>query len=227
MADRQGALAGVSGRRMRVYYDDAGTYRELQGIGSMEIASGQAQAQTYQGFEGELSEAGAPEVGAVTFEVSSYAPQHPSWQWMQSQLDDAQNVTIRAESREVTVSPVTSGAMTAAIATTGVVTFAGSYVLPAEVARGHCIKIGTNLYVIQSISDADTPVVTVGPSPNSAVSAANFSIVFPILRWQISGQISQMPGGSVGTDTLITGSFGIQPSRRVALPTPQAAHSVA
>ena len=225
MADRQGALAGVTGNRARVYYNDSG-WKEVQGIGSMEIGTGSATTNTYNAFEGSFSEAGSEEIGQVTFEAASYQPAHRSWRWLEGKRAAGDDVTLRVESRQVTIAPATTGNRRAAIATTGVVTFSGGASLPSSAARGHALLIDGDIYVIESISDATNPVVTV-TAPNSAVSADNFAVIFPILRWVVSGSIAQMPGATLGLEAAITGQLVIQPRVRVALPSPQSAHSVA
>ncbi len=51
------------------------------------------------------------------------------------------------------------------------------------IAPGQVIKAGGEKYVIDSISEADPPVVSVKPAPASAVSAAsNYSIALPSLQ---------------------------------------------
>ena len=67
---------------------------------------------------------------------------------------------------------------------TGVVTFVGT-IKPAVglLGPGMVIKVGSSKYVIDSISDAATPVVTVKPAPSTAVPATSaYSIVLPSMR---------------------------------------------
>ena len=227
MADRQGTVAGTTGRNARVYYNDGTNYKELQGIGNFEVGDGNVQSNTYNAFEGSFSETGTEEVGPVTFQVTSFMPAHPSWQFMQTQANAGNTVELRVESREKQI----AGGLRAGIATTGVVTFnpawATQTAVPAGVAKGHALKIGSALYIIESISDADAPVVRVSPAPGSAVAQAAATIVFPILRWLITGSISQMPKGSLEADAALTGTFVVQPAARVQLATPVLAHTVA
>jgi len=229
--DRRGQLAGTTGAATRVYYNDGGTFYELQGIGQMEIGVGQAQSNTYPAFEGSFSNVGAEEIGQVTFEIASYQPNHPSWKWMEAQRAAGNDVQLRAETPEQVIFTASKKAMIAIASETGAVTFSGTESgSKAEdldtVARGHVFKIGSNLYTIRSISDDATPKF-VCEAPAANVVAATYSVLQPILQWRITGGIATSGGATLAQDAAVTSQLIIQPRSRVPLAQMVTEHTIA
>ena len=232
MADRQGVMAGTTGANARTFYNDGSNWLEVQGLGSMEITPPSASSNTYSGFEGSFSVPGEREIGAVTYEVASFAPNHRSWKHLRSLYDGNDDVTLRTESRKIDIAVPSSGAMVA-ISAAGAVTFSGGFGIAdmPGLARGHVLVVGSKNYTVEAISDADTPVVTVydnadGEAPGSNVAAARLTaVVQPILRWIISGAITTFPSGSLARDSAVTSQLVIQPRTEVAVPAIALAHS--
>lgn len=229
MAENQGNLAGTTGQGCRVFYNDAGTFKEIQGIGQMQIAVGQAATNTYNAFEGSFATVGDEEIAPVTFEVGSIAPNHPSWLWLDRQRDQKKDVTLYAETKESLI--LTADAdTTLEIAADGAVTLAAGTTKKKTVqdvaARGHCFKIGNTLYTIRSISDdAAEGDIDIEVNHSQAVAATKpFTIVQPIIRWIITGGIAQMGGATVSRDAAVTSQLVIQPRSRVPLGTVVAEH---
>lgn len=223
--ERQGALAGTTGSRCRVFYIDGADWREVPGIGSVDFAPSTRASTTYSAFEGAFSTTGALEIGAVTFEVASFLPNHRAWTYLDGRFSGNDNIQLRVETNANQV--FNSGDGTVAIATnSGLCTFAGGLDVAtmSDVARGHQIAIGTNRYTIEAISDENPNKFYVSP-PDSAVSASKFTVVFPILRWLVTGKLSSHGGASIAEDAANSSQFIVQPSGRVPLPTAITAHT--
>lgn len=238
MAENQGNLAGTTGQGCRVFYNDSGTFREVQGIGQMQVAVGAAATNTYSAFEGSFATVGDEEIAQVTFEVGSIAPNHPSWRWLDAQRDAKKDVTLYAETKESLILTADAKTKISAAASgagkTSMITLAEGSTTKKTIqniaARGHCIKIGSALHTIVSISDdeADADVDIEIVKPASAISdATGWTIVQPILRWIVTGGIAQMGGATVARDAAVSSELVIQPRSRVPLATPVAAHIVA
>ena len=231
MADRQGVMAGTTGANARTFYNDGSNWLEVQGLGQMDISPPTAQSNTFSGFEGSFSVPGEREIGQVTYEVASFAPNHRSWRHLRGLYDDGNDVTLRTETREIDIA--TPGNTTAAIATTGVVTLAAGLTIAdiPGLARGHVFVLGNKTYTVESISDDDTPVITVyddatGEAPATAVAATRIAkIIQPILRWIIAGSITTFPVGRLARDSAVTSQLIIQPRTEISIPTIQTAHS--
>ena len=101
--DRQGALAGSTGSRCRVFYQSGADWHEVPGVGSFELAPSTRSSTTYSAFEGAFSTTGALEIGAATFEVASYLPNHRAWAYLDSRFNDNDNVQLRVETNKVSV----------------------------------------------------------------------------------------------------------------------------
>ena len=227
--DRQGSLAGTTGSRCRVYYQDGATWNEVPGVGSVDFAPSTRASTTYSAFEGAFSTTGALEIGSVTFEVASFLPNHRAWKYLDAQFNDNNNVQLRVETNANSV--FNSGTATAAVAqSTGLVTFAPTETvgLMSDVARGHQMTIGTGgsaqRLTIEAISDEETPKFYVTP-PSSGVSAAAFTVQTPILQWLITGKLSSHGGASIAEDAANSSQFIVQPTGRVPLPTAITTHT--
>ena len=143
---------------------------------------------------------------------------------METKRVSQDNVQFRVETDEVTKFKPSSSA-TIAIDTDGVVTFGGTGLGSAvadlkDVARGLCFKVGNALHTISSISDADTPVFLV-EAPASAVSAANYEVVFPILRWAFTAIVKTPFETSITQDAPLSSRFVVTPTSIIPLPTIQ------
>ena len=237
--DNQGNLAGVTGANGRLYYRQGANWYEVQGVSSMAIAPDQAQAQTQTGFEGSVTFPGAPTIGQATFETASVVPLHRSWKFLEAARAGSQQVLLNFETQRRSILDRSGGDDTAAIATTGAVTFAETTIASlqtAGVARGMVLDMNAangvdndDFYIIEQISP-DGMVVSKaitsdgGGAIASPVTAANFAIIIPILQWAIAGTVISVPKGDIGTESPITGQLIIQPRQSVPLPTPVGEH---
>ena len=221
MAERQGVLAGRTGKGTRTYFFDDGKFKEMPGLDNFSITANEPTATTYTAFEGSFAEVGSAEVGDATWDIVSFMPHHPAWKSMELKRVSQDSVQFRVEVDEVAkFSPAT--AATVALGTDGSVTFAGNGNGSKsgdlkEVARGMCFKIDGSLYTIESVSDDTIPVFLVEP-PASAVSADAYSVVYPILRWEFSGIVKTPFGAEITREAPISSRFVITPTQIIPLP---------
>lgn len=221
--EKQGSLSGATGSRCRVFYQDGGDWKEIPGVNGVDVAPSTRTATTFTAFEGSFSSTGPLDIGAVTFAVSSYLPQHRAWRHLDAKFNANDNVQLRVETNKNVV--FNGGDATIAIASdSGLVTFAPTNTvdLMSDVARGHQFVAGTNRYTIEAISE-DNKFYVLNPASN--VSAVKFTVEMPILQWLITGKLSSNGGSSISEDAATSSEFIIQPSGRVPLPRVISAHT--
>ena len=224
MADRQGLLAGRTGKGTRTRFFHNAAWMEIPGLDNFAVGATEPTATTYRAFEGGFAEVGEAEVADATWDLVSFLPHHPAIKALEAYRKSQDSVQFRVETGEISKFSPAAGA-TIAIDTSGAVTFGGnglgSKALDLkEVARGMCFKIGGELHTITSISDDVTPVF-VAESPATAVAAGSYSVVFPILRWEFTGIVKSPFETSVGRESLIASRFVVTPTQIINLPTIQ------
>jgi len=224
VADRQGVLAGRTGKGTRTNYFDSGTWKEVPGLDNFSVAANEPTATTYNSFEGSFAEVGNAEVGDASWDIVSFMPHHPAFKHMEEKRVSQDSVQFRVETAEVTKFQPSSGA-TVALGTDGSVTFAGTglgskAVDLGEVARGMCFKIGGSLYTIESISDDTTPVFVV-EAPAAAVTADGYEVVYPILRWEFSGIVKTPFSMEITRESPISSRLVVTPTQIIPLPSIQ------
>lgn len=163
---------------------DGTTWLELVGASAWTPAGGEAESREVDAFGRQARITGA--VGIPTLEVDAVAPAVMTEAWALA-VQAYKNSTIlqfRGTFEEVVVQALkTANADTAAIATTGVVTFAGGGMpdfSSTSFNEGLAIKIGGKDYPVSRISEAGVP--SVYPTPGSAVAAAVYAVVIPSIR---------------------------------------------
>ena len=225
MAERQGSMAGRTGQGTRTFYYDT-KYKEVPGLDNFSITANEPTATTYSSFDGSFVEVGRAEVGDASWDIVSFNAHHPAWKFMESKRRSQDSVQFRVETGEVQRFEPGSGA-TVAIDTDGAVTFGGTGngskstdLTDNSVARGLCFKIGSDLHTIESISDDDVPVF-IAEAPASAVAAASYKVVYPIVRWAFSGIIKTPFEITVGRESLIASRLVVTPNQIIPLPTIQ------
>lgn len=229
MADRQGGLAGRTGKGTRTRFFNEGDWDEIPGLDNFTVTSNEPTATTYTAFDGSFVEVGSPEVGDATWDIASMSPQHPSWEILESKRKSQDNVQFRVETSEAR-KYTPAGSATIAIDTDGVVTFGGTGLGSKatdlnDVVRGLVFKVGGELHVIKSISDDDIPAF-VTKAPATAVSAGSYTVVFPILRWEFTGIIKNPFEINVSRDAPITSTLVVTPTRIIELPKAQLTETV-
>ena len=185
------------------YSEDSGTtWKELVGITNYTQNRDAATTRNVASW-GNRTRSLAGAAGARTVSLEGIRPpRDPNWNRLEvlgNQRAIVPQFRIRGQER-IVAGETTSG-NTAAIATTGVVTFAGT---PNKGdfdswAPGMSIKIGSALYDIESITSAG--VVTVSPKPSAAVDAALYSVVEGACQRVIRGDII-----NIGQESLAEGS---------------------
>ena len=229
MVEKRGGLAGRSGRRCVVSYNDpsaGAAYIEVPGISNFSIGVGEAPSDTTAAFEGSYSVLGEPPIGDVNFTVVSYLPNHKAWQDIDRAFGDGSTFNWRIDTPVRAILAETTGDNKASIAAnTGQLTIAGDMApwLDARIQRGMSLIIGDTKYTIRSIgvNDAGTALVPAETivDPAAAVAASLYAIELPALRWSFAGGVKQSGSVDGGVDTAIGSTLVVTPSVRIALPT--------
>ena len=171
--------------RLEYSSDSGSTWNKIPGIQGYTESGGEAPERDVVTFDGVGKKSGHPRVPSI--EVSAaYSPAHTAWKAIRQASIKGTLLQFRFTTKKQEPSFTASGnANTVAIATTGVVTFAGTQkpdFAAGEIGLGMVIEVGTDNYIIDSIS-GDPIVVKVKPAPDSAVSATvSYKIVLPSLR---------------------------------------------
>ena len=123
---------------------------------------------------------------------SIVSPGHRAWQLITDSVENRDKVRCRLTLAKNAIIDLTTGSDTAAIATTGVVTWAGVTPPRRHLREGARIRIGSDNYWISTVNQTNNEV-TVDPAPSSAVNAANYSIDAPQIRFEFEGFVTQSP----------------------------------
>ncbi len=167
------------------YSSDGSAWVEVPGISGYGESGGEAPERDIVAFSGVAKRSGHPRVPSIELSAA-YTPAHAAWKALRGASLDGTLLRFRLTTKKNILEPITGTGNTVAIADTGIVTFAGT-VKPnfneGVIGPGLVIEAGSENYVIDSVSDADTPVVTVKPAPASDVTAKeDYNIVLPSLR---------------------------------------------
>jgi len=170
----------------------------LPGTSGISESGGDAPTRETRTFAAVFTHTGNASPPSISISMNAFVPIHPT---IRTIIDAHRNndlLNFRYTLAGKVVKPSVSG-NTAAIATTGVVTFSGGAAGEAlnnasftreDVGPGMTIKIGNNHYVISTISN-DGEVTVVGPvngaqprftAPSAPVSAAPFTVEQPTIR---------------------------------------------
>ena len=226
MAEKRGTLAVISGTRTVVEMSANGTdWTEIPGLDNVDAPSGTRESTTINAFEGKRTITGDSDVPNITLNVVAVSPHMPVMLDIVKAFNENTNRHWRITTREDVLFQG-SATNTAAIAITGVVTFAGTKPdFNDEYARGEVIVIGGTAYPIVSIdqSNATPPVATVTVAkPSAAVTAATYKIVIPSLRYgPFIGKVTEGGSFTLGQDsgTPLSSSIVITPTTTVNQPT--------
>ena len=167
------------------YSKDGATYFPLPYVGDISVSGGEAPETDIISFRRAGKLAGKVRVPSFSAAIPSYTPQLQAFKDIKKAIDDGDSLTWRLTTKKDTIFTNADTGDTVAIATTGIVTYAGTApdFSGSLFGEGMVIKVGGANYVIDSISDDTPPVVMVRPAPSAAVAAAQpFMIDTPSLR---------------------------------------------
>ncbi len=195
--------------------DNGNSWNEIPGISGYTESGGEAPERDVVAFGGVAKRSGHPRVPSI--EVNAvYSPSHPAWKAVRKASLDRDVLQFRLTTAEEDIFSVNSSGNTVAIAGTGVVTFAGTQKPNASecpIVPGQAIKVGGKKYTIDSVSDANPPVIKVKlESGDSAVTAVtNYSLVLPSLRRgpfdaavRLAGNVSLELEGDLTTSLMLS-----------------------
>ena len=204
------SVHGSEDKIMRVR-DGASTWVDIPGLNDWDRNAGERDGRST------VSDSGSPTglagaISAPTVEITAYAvPGHRSWEVIREAFDANAELRFQQELAAQTLVATTAGSNTAAIAGTGVVTFAGTRPTEDDLRIGARIRIGTNDYVIGTVNP-ETLATTVNPAPSSAVTAAVYSIRTAALQREFAGKVLATPDyhGNVSQGGELQGTLRIQ-----------------
>ena len=167
------------------YSSDGSAWIAVPGITSYTESGGEAPERDIVAFSGVAKRSGHLRVPSIEMNAV-YSPAHAAWRALRTVSLKGTLLQFRLTTKKETFESISGSGNTVAIAVTGVVTFAGTLrpnFAEGVIGPGQVIEANSENYVIDSISDAATPVVTVKPAPDSAVTAKTpYAIVLPSLR---------------------------------------------
>ena len=167
------------------YSKDGADYFAFPYVGDISVSGGEAPETDIISFRRVGKLAGKVRVPSFTIAIPSYTPQLQAFKDIREAIDDGDVLNWRLTTKKDTILTNAATSDTVAIATTGIVTFAGTTPDFAGTlfGEGMVIKVGGANYVLDSISEATPPVVMVRPAPSSAVTASQpYMIDTPSLR---------------------------------------------
>ena len=206
------------GRGADLHIKDGSDYVEILGFSDQSGAGGGAPTADVETSAGVYRVPGDAPPATLTVTIAAAALAHRSTSLLNAALRSGSPVTIRQRT-PVGSEVVAAGSQTAAIATTGVVTFASPAGLEAAKADGTgLVKIGMILviggeaYPIDDIPNDGE--VTVFPKPANAVAAGAFSVRIPRFEREYQVSVSDalatnynMPSGT----GIVNGAVTLEP----------------
>ena len=193
---------------------NATAWEEMGGITSASTSGGEAPTSEVSYMGGPTIQlTGRPGGVSVSVAVSAFQPHSDLAKRLKAAHTSVRprtKIGFRLRALEEDLYTTTTG--TAAVATSGVVTFGGaenptSLVASEEIGVGAVLKIGSGRYVIQSISDTNEVVVD---APDAEVTAASYSIVVPDLRLTLpSCSVMDYGNPEIGADGTFTTTLGL------------------
>ena len=168
------------------YSKDGGTtFIQLPFEGDISASGGEAPENDVVTFGRIGKVVGHPRVPSLSVTIPSYVPNLAAWADIRDATVERTLLLWRLTTAESELYKASGSGNTAAIADTGIITFAGTKpdFTTNEFAEGMVVEIGTAKakYTIDQISSAG--VVTVKPAPDSAIAAtASYRVLNPSLR---------------------------------------------
>ncbi|WP_425154850.1 hypothetical protein [Candidatus Palauibacter sp.] len=164
--------------------NDGGTiFHDVPFAGSITYSGSEAPTFEVAPFEGVGQGVGKPRIGSIEVGVLSYVPELGVYGILEDAFDDGSILTFRITTKEEQLDPEVTGD-TIAIATSGLVTFAGTRdpnFTGDEYGRGLVLETQAGAkYRVDAVSAAGA--VTVAPKPSAAVAATRYSILNPSRR---------------------------------------------
>ena len=152
------------------YSKAGGTFSPFPYVGDISVSGGEAPETDIISFRRAGKLAGKVRVPSFSIAIPSYTPQLQAFKDIKEAIDDGDTLSWRLTTKKDTIFTNAVANDTVAIATTGIVTYAGTApdFSGSLFGEGMVIKVGGANYVIDSISDATPPVVMVRPAPAAA-----------------------------------------------------------
>ncbi len=199
--------------RVELSADSGATWQFIPGTASVTESGGESPTREQVTFTGVNQITGKARPPTVEFSIAGYAAAHAVHQLLKARKESGALTHFRYTFEEQELQAVTGAPNTVAIATTGVVTFAGDSpdFTEAQFGPGVAIKVGSKYYVVDTISSSGA--VKVAPAPNAAVSAtASYSIVVPGLqRPSFPARIQTFDNISADSESQVATTLSVAP----------------
>ena len=193
--------------------NDGSAWHEMIGASAVTPSGGEADSREVDAFKRSARVTGS--IGIPTYEVDAVAPAlgTTAWDLVFNAYINSTVLQFRAEFDEVEVAALVAG-RTAALAATGIVTFAGTGEHPrGSIIEGQALKIGNAYYVVDTVSDASPPVIKT--THRAAVAAGDYSLVVPRRRQTIANARVGVAGNfTVATGAELASALTINPQTR-------------
>ena len=174
----------VAGENSRLELSEDGTtFVKLPYVGNITSAGGEAPETDVVTYEEVGKIVGKRRLPTISIVIPSYVPNLDVWDTIEDAADEKKILSWRMTTQVEEFFVASGAANTVAIATTGVVTFAGDApdFTGDDFAPGMVVEVGAAKYTIDSITSAG--VVTVKPAPAAAVAATmGYKITNPSRR---------------------------------------------
>ena len=182
--------------------DGAATWYEVPNVSSISIAVSERVTQTTASLRTLVATTVKPtDIGDITIPFAAYLPQLAMSQDLDASWKNGTKYQYRITTKEETIYSGKAG-VTAAIDTDGVVTLApappnhtgADFADNDTIAPGNALKMGTNLYIIDSIDLDNSGALNelkVRPGPDSDVAAAQYAVVLPALQLKFTAEVKK------------------------------------
>jgi len=192
----------------------SGSWKFIPGVASVTESGGESPTRTVSTLQNKITVTGNVNPPTISISVAAYVPHHSTMKLIQEALVNNTILQWRYVFQPQTLFTATGNANTVAIATTGVVTFAGTGPSLSDEAYGPgiAIKLGSAYHVIDSI-DGTTGRATVDPAPGSQIAAtADYTIeIPPIYRPSFPARVTMTDNTEAGSESSLATEIGIAP----------------
>ena len=215
------AVHASEGKTLECYNQASGEWLTIPGVGGVSTSGGGKAGRSVGGDDNQrVGLASIADVPTVEAEITVSAA-HPAWALLNDSYDNGTLLAFRLTTRQRPLVAQTPSGTTAAVSSaTGIATFTPASTTPPRrrLQLGAVLTIGTNRFPISAVSTAGTVSVDAG---TTSVSAAQYSIEVPALRWEWDAEILMSPAKHFALDTAgqLAGTLSMQPDVDIDDPT--------
>jgi len=217
MAQYAPIVTPTEGATFELQESGSSDWLTLPGVAAVSESGNEAPTREVVTFAGTSQQVGQARPPTIEITISAYTPLHRTDRILRDALINNTLLNFRYTFLGQTLRTFSGAANTVAIATTGIVTTAGTS-RPSwddeEFGPGLGIRVGTRTYIIDSISADANPVVTVNPAPTTQVAAtADYSIILPsVRRPSFVARVAAWANTDAGSESALATSLSLAPT---------------